>query len=267
MKVLNPPSGFPAWGSGKGPGNPQGIRLWRPVGFDYRTTTGLGETETSLLEDTDKILCVQRPRGKEQWHHRILNQTSLLVLEGLLGRCGVSSGSPWTRRPWQQQSWGPPGGHCQPYHRAWPSLLVLEGLLGRCGSAVARHGHGGPGSSSPGVLLEVTINPTIELHRPQRWTASGETINREGAKPSPSVENWIKVLLSMALPIRARLSFSHHQSLLSGNLHRSLNLIHQTADRRSKKGHNPTAARPKTTSQKVNHDEKAEGFVPDEGTR
>ena len=174
------------------------------------------------MEDTDKILCVQRPRGKDQWHHRILNQTS---------------------------------------------LLVLEGLLGRCGSAVARHGHGGPGSSSPGVLLEVTINPTIELHRPQGWATSGETINREGAKPSPSVENWIKVLLSMALPIRARLSFSHHQSLPSGNLHRSLNLIHQTADRRSKKGHNPTAARPKTTSQKVNHDEKAEGFVPDEGTR
>ena len=117
------------------------------------------------------------------------------------------------------------------------------------------------------AVLEVTIKATIQPSRPQDWATSGEATNREGAQPPPSVENWIKVLLSMALPITARLSCSHHQSFPSGNLQRSLNLIHQRADRRSQKGHNPTAARTKTTSQKVNHDEKAEGFVPDEGTR
>ena len=30
---------FPAWGSDKGTGSPQGIWPWRPVGFDYRTSS------------------------------------------------------------------------------------------------------------------------------------------------------------------------------------------------------------------------------------
>ena len=34
---------FPTWGSGKGTGNTQGILLWRPVEFDYRTSIGLGK--------------------------------------------------------------------------------------------------------------------------------------------------------------------------------------------------------------------------------
>ena len=45
-KVLGPTTDFPAWGSGKGTKNPQGIWLWRPVGFDYTTYTGLGETDS-----------------------------------------------------------------------------------------------------------------------------------------------------------------------------------------------------------------------------
>ena len=40
-KVLGPTTDFPTWGSGKGTENPQGI--WRPVGFDYKTYTGLGK--------------------------------------------------------------------------------------------------------------------------------------------------------------------------------------------------------------------------------
>ena len=42
-KVLGTTTDFPTWGSSKGPENPQGIWLWRPVGFDYRTSTGLGK--------------------------------------------------------------------------------------------------------------------------------------------------------------------------------------------------------------------------------
>ena len=72
-------SAFPSLGSSKETGNPQGIWLWRPAGFDYRTSTGLGETETPVLEGTNKILRVPRLRGKEHWSHRRLNQTCLLA--------------------------------------------------------------------------------------------------------------------------------------------------------------------------------------------
>ena len=42
-KVLGPTTDFPTWGSGKGTENPQGIWLGRPVGLDYRASTGLGK--------------------------------------------------------------------------------------------------------------------------------------------------------------------------------------------------------------------------------
>ena len=78
------------WGSGNGRRNSQRIRLWKLVGFDCRTSSGLGETETPLLEGTHKVVCSSGPRGKEQWPYRRLNQTYLLVLEGLLQRRGVA---------------------------------------------------------------------------------------------------------------------------------------------------------------------------------
>ena len=81
---------LPSLGSGNGRRNPQRIRLWRPVGFDCRTSTGLGETETPLLEGTHEVVRVAGPRGKEQWPHSRLNQTYLLMLEGLLKRWGVA---------------------------------------------------------------------------------------------------------------------------------------------------------------------------------
>ena len=40
-KILGPTTDFLTWGFSKGPEIPQRIRLWRPVGFDYRTYTGL----------------------------------------------------------------------------------------------------------------------------------------------------------------------------------------------------------------------------------
>jgi len=45
------------------------------------------------------------------------------------------------------------------------------------------------------------------------------------------MENWIKDLLSMALPIKARPRFPHSQSLPSGSFHKPLILVHQRADR------------------------------------
>ena len=51
---------FPSLGPNKGAGNPQG-----PVGFDYKTSTGLEKTKTMVLEGTLKALHAARFRGKE----------------------------------------------------------------------------------------------------------------------------------------------------------------------------------------------------------
>ena len=112
--------------------------------------------------------------------------------------------------------------------------------------------------------LELITNPAIKLL--QGWTASDQTATRE-VQPHPSADNWIKALQSKALPTRARSSFSHSQSSPSGSLHKPFSLALQRADRRRKKNHNPTASKTKTILQKVNHNEKAQSYVPDEGTR
>ena len=44
---------------------------------------------------------------------------------------------------------------------------------------------------------------------PKGWVASSQTTNWEGVQPHPSADNWIKAILSKALPTRARPSFSH----------------------------------------------------------
>ena len=55
--------------------------------------------------------------------------------------------------------------------------------------------------------------------------------NREGTQLHPSTENWIKDLLNIALPIRAKYSIPLSQSIPSGSFHKFLILIHQRADR------------------------------------
>ena len=155
-----------------------------------RDSTLGGHTQSSVRTGT---------QGKEQWPHRRLNQTYLLVLEGLLQRQGV---------------------------------------------AVAHREDKDTGSRSSGkyslewALPESAISPTKELGRLQCWVASGQTTNREGTEPHPSVEKQIKVLLSS----------THHQSLPSGNVQSLLDsLIHQRAHSRSKKNYNPEACGTKTT--------------------
>ena len=83
VKVLSLTSGFWAWRSSKGTRSLWGIWLWRPAGFDCRTST------VPLLEGAHKILCALGHTAKEQWPHRRLNLTYLLVLEGVLQRQGV----------------------------------------------------------------------------------------------------------------------------------------------------------------------------------
>ena len=53
---------------------------------------------------------------------------------------------------------------------------------------------------------------------------------RDGTQPHPLAENWIKDLLSMALPTKSRPSFTHSQSLPPRSFHKPLILLHQRAD-------------------------------------
>ena len=103
MKVLNPTSGLPAWWSDKRIGNRQEIWPWGPVGFDYRTSRGLGETQTPVLEGTNRILCTQRPRRNDQWPYRRLNQNCLRV-GGPPVEAWVSRGSTQGWGHWQHQA-------------------------------------------------------------------------------------------------------------------------------------------------------------------
>ena len=89
VKVLSPTSGFPALGSGKRTSNPKGIWLWRPVTFDCRTFTGLGETYSTLEEHTQNLLPT-RTQGKGAVTPQETETKLLLVLEGLLQRRGAS---------------------------------------------------------------------------------------------------------------------------------------------------------------------------------
>ena len=154
------------------------------------------------------MLHAPRPRGKEQWPHRGLNQTY---------------------------------------------LLVWEGPLWRCGSAVACYRDGGTGGSSLGryplvsVFLEVISNPTTQPVDSKPGLLQAKQL---------TVDNWISFTVC-GLPTWARHRFSHQQSLLTGNLHKPLRLIHHRVDRRSQK-YNSTVSRIKTTITDGNQNEKAE---------
>ena len=149
VKVLSPMSGFPAWGSDKRTGNPQGIWPWWPVGFDYRTSTGTRGNRDSILGG-HKILYAPTPRWKKQWPHRRQSQNDTLVLEGLLWRCasarahhrdeGTASSSPELAlyRAYKLQGWVTSGQTTskvgvQPHLSAdnWIKALVTKALLTR----------------------------------------------------------------------------------------------------------------------------------------
>ena len=94
-KVLGPQQIFPNLEFSKGTENPQGIWLWRPVGFDYRTSTGLGKP---TLGGHKQNLVHTRSQEKEQFSHKRLSQTCLCVPRSLQQRhgstvawCGVRS--------------------------------------------------------------------------------------------------------------------------------------------------------------------------------
>ena len=117
-----------------------------------------------------------------------------------------------------------------PYKRLNQTCLwVFGSLQWRCGSAVAYHQVRGTDSSS---LLGAACwhksfwkrSPLLPLPLPYFGIKPNYKV---GTQAHPSAENWIKDLLSMALPTRASPSFPHSQSLQSGCLHKPLTIIHQ----------------------------------------
>ena len=68
-------------------------------------------------------------------------------------------------------------------------------------------------------------------HSPLQPCAAAAVNRREGTQLHPSIENWIKHLLSMASPIRTRPSIPLSQSIPSGSFHKPFILLPQWEDR------------------------------------
>ena len=79
--------------------------------------------------------------------------------------------------------------------------------------------------SSPVAIAEFSKFAGLIGHQ-----GSTQVNKREGAQLHPSTKNWIKDLLSMALPTRTRPSFPLSHSLPSVSFHKPLILFHQRED-------------------------------------
>ena len=163
--------------------------------------------DSTLGGHAQSSVCI-RTQEREQWPHGRLNQTYLLVLEGLLQSQGVAVAHGGDRDTGSRSS--------GKYSLAW-------------------------------ARPESAISPTKEPGRLQCWVASGQTTNREGTQTHPSAVKRIKVLLSSAHQSNAQLyppPVPPHQEACTSLLD---SLIHQRADSRSKKNYKTAACGTKTT--------------------
>ena len=92
---------FPTWGSSKGTGTLQGIWLWRSAGFDYRASTGLGETDSWRAQTN---LVHTGCRGGALTAREIEPDMSVSVWKSPAEEW-VGSGLSQGQGHWQQQSW------------------------------------------------------------------------------------------------------------------------------------------------------------------
>ena len=123
-RFWTPRSGFPDWWSDKRPGNPQGIWLWGPAGFDYISSRELRETDIPVLEGTNKILYPSRPRGEEQRPLATAGHWPKLPAStgGPPGRCELARTHHWDGalkdpRAGSSQAKLPPGKKCNANHQ------------------------------------------------------------------------------------------------------------------------------------------------------
>ena len=128
MKVLNPTSGFPTWGSSERLRNPQGIWLCRPAGFGHKIFTGLWK-QTLHSWRTQTKSCMHRERSSGpagDWADLPAS------VGGSPVEVWVGSGSPRGLGHWQQQS-------LEVLPLAWALLEVtinstIEPVVSRAGS-------------------------------------------------------------------------------------------------------------------------------------
>ena len=113
MRVLEPMSGSQAWGSGIGRSETPEHLASKAVRFEWRNSTELGKTETSLLEGLSKISCT-------------LGHNYLQVLEDLLGRRGWGGSCDLF---WDKDTGG---AHTEEHSSAW-ALLEANILVLRLG--------------------------------------------------------------------------------------------------------------------------------------
>ena len=83
-----------------------------------------GRNRNSILGWSRVGLLCTRTQGKQQWHHKRLGQTYLVVLEDLLKKQGGNCGSLQRQGHWQQWNWGVlidirPYGGCHFLTKTW----------------------------------------------------------------------------------------------------------------------------------------------------
>ena len=133
-------------------------------------------------------------------------------------------GLPELTQDWEIDSWRAQAEPCAhqekgPYKRLIQTCLwVSRSLQWRHGSGVACYRVEGTGCSS--MCMGPLQGGRHYLHYLHHSLA--QLGKREGTQPHPLTENWIKDLLSMALPISTRPSLPFSQSLPSGSFLNSL---------------------------------------------
>ena len=99
-KVLGPRTDFPSWGSGKGTENTH--EIWRPVRFDYRTSTGLG-SQTFGGHKQNFVHTRTKEKGAvtpEETEPALPGSVQASPVE-----VRVNRGLLWGQRHWMQQFW------------------------------------------------------------------------------------------------------------------------------------------------------------------
>ena len=74
------------------------------MGFDCRTLTGLGETETPLLEGTHKVVCASGP-GEGAVTPEETEPDLPATVGGAPAEARGGCGLPWGQGHWQQKFW------------------------------------------------------------------------------------------------------------------------------------------------------------------
>ena len=219
MRVPKPTSGSPAWGLCWKEKHPE---HWRPAGLKCRSSTGLGEKETPLLEGAYMISHALVP-GQSRDSIRILARP--------------------TNRHWRVSQGG----------RGWLWLTVEEGNW-RWRSQGLIIGVSLPGGCRLGKIWP---HPTTAYSH-ECWKAQGQITSKVGTETHPAAERLPKVFLGIQPPlitplnmalITRRMSYSsthwwvgRHQSLTAWSCQKPLGQLHPLrAVTRSKRNYNLVA--------------------------